>query len=105
MIREGAPVRVVARETSPPAIKYAGHVTTTSPSLYATIFFVQLDEAPDGVHTAFGEQDLVEREGWYGDRDGPGRTDHGGALATTGYGRAGSHAAPKQRRATGARSS
>ena len=72
MIREGAPVRVVARETSPPAVKYAGrtgHVTMASPSLYATIFFVQLDEAPDGVHTAFDEEDLVEREG-HGDHDG-----------------------------------
>jgi hypothetical protein len=97
MIREGAPVRVVARETSPPAIKYAGHtghVTTTSPSLYATIFFVQLDEAPDGVHTAFDEQDLVEREG-YGDHDGSGRTDYDGTLATTGHGRVESYVAPK----------
>jgi hypothetical protein len=71
MIREGAPVRVVARETSPPALKYAGHagrVAKTSPSLYSTIFFVQLDANPDGVHTAFDEQDLIEREGRGGTR-------------------------------------
>ncbi len=89
MIREGAPVRVVARETSPPAVKYAGHtgrVSMASPSLYATIFFVQLDGAPDGVHTAFDEQDLVEERGGYGDRDGSVRTNHDGMLATTGHG-------------------
>jgi hypothetical protein len=66
MIREGAPIRVVARDQSPPAIKYAGytgHVKMASPTVYGTIFFVQLDEGYDGVHTAFREQDLVEREG------------------------------------------
>lgn len=64
-------MRVVARETSPPAVKYAGHtgrVATTSPSLYETIFFVQLDEDPEGVHTAFEERDLIEREGQVGVR-------------------------------------
>ena len=66
MIKEGAPVRVVARVTSPPAVRYAGRtgrVAKTSPSRYETIFFVQLDEDPEGVYTAFEERDLIVRDG------------------------------------------
>ena len=61
MIAEGALVRVVAREQSPPSVKYDGHVgrvTTTSPSVYGMLFFVQMDTNLAGVDTAFDQQDL-----------------------------------------------
>ena len=63
MIREGDRVRVVLREESPPSKKYAGQtgvVTTTSPSVYGTLLFVQMDGNPDDVDTGFREDDLEE---------------------------------------------
>jgi hypothetical protein len=63
MIREGDRVRVVPREASPPAQKYAsqkGYVTMTSPSIYGPLLFVQLDNNPVGIDTAFEEEDLEE---------------------------------------------
>jgi hypothetical protein len=63
MIREGDRVRVVPHEASPPTQKYAsqkGYVTMTSPSVYGPLLFVQLDNNPDGVDTAFEENDLEE---------------------------------------------
>jgi hypothetical protein len=61
LIREGERVQVVAREVSPPTHKYAGqrgYVTMTSPSIYGPVLFVQLDSNPDGIDTAFEEEDL-----------------------------------------------
>ncbi len=61
MIREGERVKVVSREVSPPTHKYAGqkgYVTMTSPSIYGPVLFVQLDSNPDGIDTAFEEEDL-----------------------------------------------
>ena len=66
MIAEGALVKVVAREQSPPSVKYDGHtgrVTTTSPSVYGTLIFVQMDGNLVGVDTAFDRQDLEEVQG------------------------------------------
>ena len=63
MIREGDRVRVHPREASPPSQKYAGQsgiVTTTSPSVYGPLVFVQMDENPDDVDTGFREDDLEE---------------------------------------------
>lgn len=63
MIAEGDLVRVVAREQSPPSVKYEGHVgrvTMTSPSVYGTLFFVRMDDRLVGVDTAFDERDLEE---------------------------------------------
>jgi hypothetical protein len=63
MIREGDRVRVVPHEASPPTQKYAsqkGYVAMTSPSVYGPQLFVQLDNNPDGVDTAFEENDLEE---------------------------------------------
>jgi hypothetical protein len=63
MIREGDRVRVVPREPSPPAHKYAkqkGYVTMTSPSIYGPLLFVQLDNNPDGIDMAFEEVNLEE---------------------------------------------
>jgi hypothetical protein len=56
-------VRVVAREQSPPSVRYAdrtGRVALAAPGLYEPVVFVQLDDRPDGVHTAFSQRDLVE---------------------------------------------
>ena len=61
LIREGERVKVVSREVSPPTHKYAGqkgYVTMTSPSIYGPVLFVQLDSNPDGIDTAFEEEDL-----------------------------------------------
>lgn len=66
MIAEGALVRVVAREQSPPSVKYGGHigrVTTTSPSVYGMLFFVQMDNNRAGVDTAFDQRDLEVLQG------------------------------------------
>jgi hypothetical protein len=63
MIREGQRVKVIAREVSPPTHKYAGqkgYVTMSSPSIYGPLLFVQLDNNPDGIDTAFEEDDLEE---------------------------------------------
>jgi hypothetical protein len=63
MIREGDRVRVVPREPSAPAQKYAnqkGFVTITSPSIYGPLLFVQLDNNPDGIDMAFEEVNLEE---------------------------------------------
>ena len=63
MIREGDRVRVHPREKSPPSQKYAGQtgiVTTTSPSVYGPLVFVQMDENPEDVDTGFREDDLEE---------------------------------------------
>jgi siroheme synthase (precorrin-2 oxidase/ferrochelatase) len=63
LIREGERVRVVSREVSPPTHKYAGqkgYVTMTSPSIYGPVLFVQLVKNPDGIDTAFEEEDLEE---------------------------------------------
>ena len=63
MIREGDRVRVVSREASPPTQKYAGqkgYVTMSLPSIYGPQLFVQLDNNPDGIDTAFEEDDLEE---------------------------------------------
>jgi hypothetical protein len=63
MIREGERVRVVPRQASPPTQKYAsqkGYVTMTTPSVYGPLVFVQLDNNPDGIDTAFEEEDLEE---------------------------------------------
>jgi hypothetical protein len=63
MIREGDRVRVLLREESPPSMKYAGQtgvVTTTSPSVYGPLLFVQMDGNPDDVDTAFSEEVLEE---------------------------------------------
>jgi hypothetical protein len=63
MIREGERVKVIAREVSPPTHKYAGqkgYVTMTSPTIYGPLFFVHLDNNPDGIDTAFEEDDLEE---------------------------------------------
>ena len=49
MIREGDRVRVHPREKSPPSQKYAGQtgiVTTTSPSVYGPLVFVQTERTP-----------------------------------------------------------
>ena len=62
-IREGERVKVIAREVSPPTHKYAGqkgYVTMTSPGIYGSVLFVQLDNNPHGVDTAFEEGDLEE---------------------------------------------
>jgi hypothetical protein len=67
MIREGDRVRVVLREGSPPSKKYAGLsgvVTTTSPSVYGPLLFVQMDENPEDVDTGFREDDLEEVQEW-----------------------------------------
>jgi hypothetical protein len=67
MIREGERVRVVPREASPPAQKYAGqkgYVTMSAPSVYGTLLFVQLDKNPVGIDTAFEEEDLEELPPW-----------------------------------------
>jgi ribosomal protein L21E len=67
MIREGDRVRVLPREKSPPSKKYAGQtgvVTTTSPSAYGTLLFVQMDGNPDDVDTGFREDDLEEVWEW-----------------------------------------
>lgn len=66
MISEGALVKVVAREQSPPSVKYDGHigrVTTTSPGVYGTLYFVQMDANLAGVDTAFDQQDLEALQG------------------------------------------
>ena len=66
MIAEGAMVKVVAREQSPPSVKYNGHigrVTTTSPGVYGALIFVQMDGSLIGVDTAFDRQDLEEVQG------------------------------------------
>jgi hypothetical protein len=63
MIREGDRVRVVPHEVSPPTQKYAsqkGYVTMTSPGTYGPQLFVQLDNNPEGIDTAFEEDDLEE---------------------------------------------
>ncbi len=63
MIREGERVKVIARAVSPPTHKYAGqkgYVTMTSPSIYGPVLFVQLNNNPDGIDTAFEEADLEE---------------------------------------------
>lgn len=63
LIREGERVRVVPREASPPTQKYAGqkgYVTMSLPSIYGPQLFVQLDNNPDGIDTAFEEEDLEE---------------------------------------------
>jgi hypothetical protein len=63
MIREGDRVRVIPHEVSPPTQKYAsqkGYVTMTSPGTYGAQLFVQLDNNPDGIDTAFEEDDLEE---------------------------------------------
>ena len=63
MIGEGDRVRVISREPSPPAQKYANHkgyATMTAPSIYGSLLFVQLDNNPDGIDTAFEEEDLEE---------------------------------------------
>ena len=67
MIREGDRVKVVSREASPPTQKYAsqkGYVTMTSPSIYGPLLFVQLDNNPDGIDSAFEEGDLEEVPPW-----------------------------------------
>jgi hypothetical protein len=67
MIREGDRVRVVPREASPPSKKYAGQsgvVTKTSPSVYGTLLFVQMDENPEDIDTGFREDDLEEVWEW-----------------------------------------
>jgi hypothetical protein len=63
MIREGERVKVIAREVSPPTHKYAGqkgYVTMISPSIHGPPLFVQLDNNPDCIDTAFKEKDLEE---------------------------------------------
>jgi hypothetical protein len=63
MIREGDRVRVIPHEVSPPTQKYAnqkGYVTMTSSGTYGPQLFVQLDNNPDGLDTAFEEGDLEE---------------------------------------------
>jgi len=63
MIREGDRVRVVPHEVSPPTRKYAsqkGYVTMISPGNYGPQLFVQLDNNPEGIDTAFEEDDLEE---------------------------------------------
>jgi ribosomal protein L21E len=63
MISEGDRVRVLLREESPPSKKYAGQtgvVTTTSPSVYGPLLFVQMDGNADDVDTAFSEHVLEE---------------------------------------------
>ena len=63
MIRAGDLVRVVPHEVSPPTRKYAsqkGYVTMTSPGTYGPQFFVRLDNNPEGIDTAFEEDDLEE---------------------------------------------
>ena len=63
MIREGDRVRVVPHEASPPTQKYAsqkGYVTMSTPSVYGPQLFVQLDNNPEGIDTAFEEDDLGE---------------------------------------------
>jgi hypothetical protein len=63
MIREGDRVRVVPHKISPPTRKYAsqkGYVTMTSPGNYGVQLFVQLDNNPEGIDTAFEEGDLEE---------------------------------------------
>ena len=60
-------MRVLPREESPPSKKYAGQtgvVTTTSPSAYGTLLFVQMDGNPDDVDTGFREDDLEEVWEW-----------------------------------------
>ena len=67
MIREGDRVRVVLRDESPPSKKYAGQsgvVTMSSPSVYGTLLFVQMDGNPDDVDTGFREDDLEEVWEW-----------------------------------------
>lgn len=63
MIEEGDRVRIVPNEASPPTQKYAsqkGYVTMSMPSVYGPQLFVQLDDNPDGIDTAFDENDLEE---------------------------------------------
>jgi hypothetical protein len=63
MVREGNRVRVVPHEASPPTQKYAsqkGYVKMTSPGTYGPQLFVQLDNNPEGIDTAFEENDLEE---------------------------------------------
>jgi hypothetical protein len=63
MIQEGDRVRVVPHKASPPTQKYArqkGYVTMTSPGTYGSLLFVQLDNNPEGIDTAFEEDDLEE---------------------------------------------
>jgi hypothetical protein len=63
MIREGRRVKVITREASPSTHKYAGqkgYVTMTLPSIYGPLFFVQLDDNPDNIDTAFERDDLEE---------------------------------------------
>ena len=58
----GSLVKVVARDQSPPSLKYAGrtgYVTATASGVYETIIFVQLDGNAEDVDTAFEERDLV----------------------------------------------
>ena len=57
---------MVAREQSPPSVKYeehVGRVTTISPSVYGMLFFVQMDINLAGVDTAFDQQDLEVVQG------------------------------------------
>jgi len=63
MIGEGDRVRVIPHEVSPPTQKYPrqkGYVTMTSPGTYGRQLFVQLDNNPEGIDTAFEEDDLEE---------------------------------------------
>ena len=67
MIEEGDRVRVVAREKSPPSLKYAGQrgiVAMTTPSVYGPLFYVHIDGNPGGVETGFSEEDLQEVQEW-----------------------------------------
>jgi hypothetical protein len=60
---EGDRVRVVPHEVSPPTQKYAsqkGCVTMNSPGTYGPQLFVQLKNNPEGIDTAFEEDDLEE---------------------------------------------
>jgi hypothetical protein len=63
MVREGDRVRVVPHEVSPPTRKYAsqrGYVTMPSPGTCGPQLFVQLDNNPEGIDTAFEEDNLEE---------------------------------------------
>jgi hypothetical protein len=63
MVREGDRVRVVPHEVSPPTRKYAcqkGYETMTLPGTYGRQLFVQLDNNPEGIDTAFEVDDLEE---------------------------------------------
>ena len=55
-------VKVVARDQSPPSLKYAGrtgYVTATASDVYETTILVLLDGNAEDVDTAFEERDLV----------------------------------------------